>query len=207
MRHVRGFFAAFAALTFAAGNSITIGAGAASAAGRTEPGQAQIVLPYGVTPTAGMSTYATDNCLYQFDGAFWQPQVHCRHFPDPGNTAVFDLYDRSTGLLVGRIDMSEPGWVKERQASGPGAGVWLKFPLNDLLKYGKVGPNNTFILVGGQWVKQLDLQQEQETALERERVARMTPAQAEAYWALQARLAETKHRISMRALGYVPVYR
>jgi hypothetical protein len=184
----------------------TSGAGATpAAAGQWAPAQpVQVHLAPGVVPRAGMSAYGTDNCTYRFDGVLWQPERLCRHFPDPGNSQVFDLFDRVTHELLARMDLSEPGWVKERKASGPAANVWFKVPLDDLLTHGQIGPNNTFVLLAdGRWHKQLDLQNAAKLQQQREALARMTPAQAEAYLALLARLAESDRRMTMYALGAI----
>jgi hypothetical protein len=200
---------AIAALTMAGVLGSWGAAGTLAATGQDlQAGPVHVLLAQGVVPSAGMSAYGTDNCTYRFDGAVWQPEQICRHFPDPRNGYVFDLYDRTTGEPLARLDLSEPGWVKERKASGPAADLWFKVPLNDLLTHGRVGPNNTFVLLGdGRWYKQLDLQEAAKLQRQRELMDRMTPEQAEQYAALQARWAEADHRMKMFALGAILVAR
>jgi hypothetical protein len=59
------------------------------------------------------------------------------------------------------------------------------------------------LLADGRWHKQLDLQNAAKLQQQREVLARMTPAQAEAYLALLARLAESDRRMTMYALSAI----
>ena len=74
--------------------------------------------------------------------------------------------------------------------------------MRDLRTHGMVGPNNTFVLLEGRWIKQLDLRDAYERRRQREIMARMTPEQAQNYAALLARMAEANDNLAKIALGY-----
>src|SRR6476660_9816038 len=59
----------------------------------------------------GTLAWGADDCIYMWVGS-WKKQSTCRSYPDPGNTAVFNLYeDYDPQHPTQRVDLRAPGWV------------------------------------------------------------------------------------------------
>ena len=169
--------------------------------------QLTVFVPSDATVNAGHVAWANDGCIYQFNGMEWVRGALCRRMVAGGPAPVYEVFNMRTGKFECRMSESS-SWIEEFDYANPAMrGMRFRYPTYDWVKFGKLGPNNTYLFENGLWRKVLEIQEEAELARIREAERNLTPEQREANAAARAAAAAAEARMGWIALGAKPTIR